>query len=257
MKKSFLVFGMSIIFLALLVAIAFSEKPEATQQTLDEGKRIYNQVCYVCHGTAGKGDGSAAFFLAPYRAPRPRNFTDGVYKFRTTPSGTLPTDEDLFRTVTNGIPGFMPSFMGLSESERWSVIFYIKKFSERFEEEEVEQPISIGERPYPTSSSIRKGREVYVELKCWQCHGKDAQGNGPSANELTDDWGMKITPQDLTKPFTFRGGDTPEDIFRTFMTGLDGTPMPSYADILEGREEDAWHLVNYILSLSRPQRATP
>ncbi len=250
-------------FVVCLTAVVFctnlglAEKPQSTEDALAAGKSIYDKVCYICHGSEGKGDGPSAFFMAAYLAPRPRDFTVGTYKFRTTPTGEMPSDEDLFRTVTNGVPGFMPSFQGLSESERWEVIFYIKSMSSAFAETPAVDPIVIDNRPAPTASSIQRGREVYKELKCWDCHGHNGLGDGPSTNNMFDDLKMKMFAQDLTKPFTFRGGDTPEDIYRTFMTGLNGTPMPSYAKSLEGREKDAWHMVNYILSLARPKRPTP
>ena len=34
---------------------------------------------------------------------RPRDFRTGLFKFRSTPSGSLPTDDDLLRTVTQGV----------------------------------------------------------------------------------------------------------------------------------------------------------
>ncbi|MFQ5627356.1 MAG: c-type cytochrome [bacterium] len=253
-----LIILLTICFIVILFAtnIGFAEKPKATENTIAAGKKIYDQVCFFCHGSTGKGDGPAAFPMAAYLAPRPRDFTNAVHKFRSTPTGTLPTDEDLFRTLTNGIPGFMPSFMGLTESERWQVIYYIKSFSSIFEEEQVPPPITFGEPIKATAASIERGREVYMELKCWDCHGVEGKGDGPSAGNMFDDWRMKMTTQDLRKPFTFRGGENAEDIYRTFMTGLNGSPMPSYATFLKGREEDAWHMVNYILSLSRPTRPT-
>ena len=30
-----------------------------------------------------------------------------------------------------------------------------------------------------------------------------------------------------------------------------GTPMPSYAEAFEGKEDDVWHMVHYIMSLWR------
>ena len=37
------------------------------------------------------------------------------------------------------------------------------------------------------------------------------------------------------------------DIYRDFMTGLDGSPMPSFADQL--KPEEAWDLVHYLRTL--------
>lgn len=210
--------------------------------------------CVRCHGAKGKGDGYSIGYLRSLKehAPRPRDFTVGVYKFRSTPSGDLPTDEDLFRTITKGIPGLMPSFAGLTPQERWQLVYYVKSFYPDFAEEERE-PIRIG-IPIPSSTtSIRRGEKVYQELKCWTCHGTGGMGDGKKAAKLKDDIGRKILPANLTMPNLFKNGSSKEDIYRTFMTGLNGTPMPTYEDSIEN-VEDAWHLVNYVLSLSGNNR---
>lgn len=228
----------------------YKDRPPVTAQTIAEGERIYDRACELCHGEKGKGEGPVAFFLSRERGPHPRNFTDGVFKFRSTPSGVLPTDEDLFRTVTNGIPGFMPSFVGLRPSDRWKVIYYVKTFYPDFKEAKPE-PLPLAGAPLPlTPPSVHRGYEVYQEFKCWECHGGGGKGDGEKASELEDDWGFPLPPADLTMPSSFKNGSRPEDILRSIMTGLDGGAMASYADSFAGREEDAWHLVNYILSLS-------
>ena len=224
-------------------------RPAATEENIQAGKRIYMRACMGCHGLKGMGEGPVAYFQARDLAPRPRDFTSGVYKFRVTATGEMPLDEDLFRTVTKGIPGFMPPFGSLTVRERWQVIYYIKSLAQEFWEGEPPQEIPVGTPIPSTSISIQRGEQVYKELKCWECHGFSGQGDGPAAGEQKDDWGFRILPADLTKPDSFKNGHRKEDIYRTFMTGLNGTPMPSYQDTFENLE-DAWHLVNFILSLS-------
>ncbi len=214
--------------------------------------------CVYCHGADGKGKGASAAASLRSRAgdmvPHPRDFTMGVYKFRSTPSGDLPTDDDLFRTITKGIPGLMPSFAELTEQERWQLVYYVKSFYPEFAEEERE-PIHIG-TPIPSSTaSIRRGEQVYQEFKCWECHGTGGMGNGKKAAKLKDDFGRKIRTANLTMPNSFKNGSSKEDIYRTIMTGLSGTPMASFSDSMEN-VDDAWHLVNYTLSLSRNNRGT-
>jgi len=252
MRKSFRIRVLVLILGGFSTATAFAITPKETEGNVPKGKAVYNRACIFCHGASGEGDGPAAFFIASYSAPRPRDFTTGTYKFRTTSSGELPTDQDLFRTVTNGIPGYMPPFLGLSEEERWNVIAYVKTFSTAFKLE-TPKVLSI-ENPNipPTLESIEKGRDLYFRYGCQECHGVSAHGDGPLAEVggLKDDLDLSITPRDLTQPMSFKNGSTPKDIFRSIMTGLDGTPMPSYAPQTEGNKEDLWHLVNYILSLS-------
>ena len=107
-------------------------RPQMTDASLAQGAAIYLRRCSFCHGLLGDGNGPAADFLDP----RPRDFTLGTFKFRTTQSGELPRDEDLFRTVSRGLSGTaMQAFdsdlikNGLSENERWAVIDYIKSFA--------------------------------------------------------------------------------------------------------------------------------
>src|SRR5215831_19046537 len=91
--------------------------------SLDAGKLVYHQHCSACHGVNGDGTGTASVWLFP----RPRNFSAGLFKIKSTPGTALPTDEDLFNTVTRGMPGSsMPSFTYLTEQERRDAVQYIK-----------------------------------------------------------------------------------------------------------------------------------
>jgi len=234
----------------LAVAHGATVKPASEQAAL--GKAVFEKSCKWCHGVKGKGDGPAAFFHQPYSGPRARDFTIANYRFRSTPSGYLPTDQDLFRTITKGIPGRMPSFAGLREIERWQVIAYIKAFNTD-PESETSSPIVMREIPVPASSdSTQRGRVLYFQLDCHSCHGEDARGWGPVAmgNELRDDQDLVTFPTNLTNRPGFKNGSSARDIVRTLLTGLDGSPMPSYASQFEEQPDDVWHLANYIRSLS-------
>src|SRR6266446_4755179 len=151
-------------FLGLGTALA-AERPGDPQR----GKIVYNRYCLSCHGVLGNGEGEFAEWISP----KPRDYRQGTFKWRSTPSGSLPTDADLEKT-------------------------------------------------------LKRGRSLYVKYKCAQCHGDQGQGDGPSAHELKDDWGNPIVPYNLTEGH-IKCGDTAADIYRVFITGLDGTPMPSFA----------------------------
>ncbi|MGH7312553.1 MAG: cbb3-type cytochrome c oxidase subunit II [Candidatus Rokuibacteriota bacterium] len=215
-----------------------------TEELEARGRDVYERRCVGCHGDKGDGNGPVATFLNP----RPRNFVLGAFKFRTTPSGSLPTDGDLFRTVTRGVRfTAMPTWHEISEKDRMAVLTFIKTFSERWKEEKPELPILIGEPPPATPELLARGKEWYVKAKCFQCHGDTGRGDGPSADELEDDLGFRIPPADFTKG-QFKGGADVRDVFRTMSTGLDGSPMPSFADALN--EEDRWAISYYVLSFS-------
>lgn len=223
-------------------------KLPATPEVIAAGKKVYERRCFFCHGVEGAGDGP----VADYLDPRPRDFTVGIYKFRTTKSGELPTDEDLFRTVTRGIPGTAMPEWGpyLTEGERWQVIRYVKTFFPEFTASQLDpykQAVMISKNTPQSSESVAKGQKIFKRAKCWECHGQEGRGNGKKIWELQDAWGFPIRPFDLTKGWRFKGGSTPQDIFFRFTTGLNGTPMPSFSDSLS--EEERWHLANYIASL--------
>ncbi len=227
--------------------IAKLEK-DAARATQARGERLYRYACATCHGAEGDGKGPSAEGLDP----SPRDFTLGVYKWRSTESGSLPLDGDIFRTISRGVPGTtMVAWKDLlSEKQRRELVEYVKSFSDRFEEEGVEED-EIVEVPDPvpaTSESIARGKEVYEANKCWECHGRGGRGDGPSAATLKDSWGNPIKPFDFTLG-RYRGGSKDRYIYRTFFTGLNGTPMPGYAETVP--EEDRWPLVHYVQSLER------
>jgi mono/diheme cytochrome c family protein len=192
---------------------------------VSRGELVYQKDCAACHGDLGNGAGPAA----PNLFPKPRDFTTGMYKFRSTPSGELPSDPDLMRILELGIPGTqMPPWKAiLTLQERMDVIAYIKTFSADFKDAPAAS-ISIPEAPAATPASIEAGRMVYMLMECWSCHGGKGKGDGKSGKTLEDDWGRKILPWDLTKD-RYKAGNDPASLYRTFTTGLNGTPMPAYA----------------------------
>ena len=218
------------------------------EENLALGKRIYQENCAACHGDKGDGKGPQADKLKT----KPRDFTTGIYKFRSTPSGSLPLDEDVFRTISHGVRGTsMLAQLQLSEQERWAVVHYLKAFSKRFKEEKPGQAIAMPPAPSANAKLVALGKSKYEEAGCAQCHGPDGKGDGPSAKDLKDDWRNPISPSDLTlKPF--KSGSSPEDLYRTISTGLNGTPMPSYAGAFSPKER--WALVSYILSIATHER---
>jgi DMSO reductase family type II enzyme heme b subunit len=234
--------------MVLATAALAQQRGGASAQDVEAGKLVYSAKCAQCHGDDGKGMGPAAEHVVP----KPRDFTRGIYKIRTTPSGTVPTDDDLFRSVTNGLPGTsMPGWSGLPERDRRQVVQYIKSFSEKFQEGAA-TPVTFPAEVPSSAESIARGKDLYRDAECWQCHGNDGRGDGPSLPDLKDDWDQPISPANLTQCWNFRGGSTRQDIFRAFMTGLSGTPMPSYADIFEPQQ--AWDLTNYVHALCRDRK---
>jgi cytochrome c oxidase cbb3-type subunit 2 len=180
--------------------------------------------------------------------PRPRDFTTGTFKCRSTPTGTLPLDTDLFATIQRGIfASSMPPWRALTAQERADLLAFIKDFSPRWAVEKPQAPLEIPPEPAGTPESTARGAKIYERMECWKCHGKDGSGNGPSATTLTDNKDRPIVPYDFSKGTRFKCGQTNEDLYRIFMTGLDGTPMPSFKDNLP--PDEAWDLVHYLRTL--------
>lgn len=220
----------------------------ATDVDMKLGERVYMQSCAACHGVGGDGKGPQAYRLKT----KPRDFTSGLYKFRSTPSGSLPLDKDIERTILQGVRGTsMLAQRHLSEREILSVTRYLKTLSHRFQDEKPGEPLKILSPPPLTSGLIAAGRSKFEEAGCAECHGPDGRGDGRSAKDLKDFWGNPISPSDLTlRPF--KSGQRPEDLYRTIAAGLDGTPMPSYENALSPEEQ--WALVGYIFSIATRER---
>ena len=219
----------------------------STPAEVEKGKALFASVCAQCHGDTGDGKG----LTAPFVLPLPRNFLAGAYKLRHTFAGELPTDQDLFDTIHRGMPGTsMPAWGGaLTEAEIWSLVAYINTFSPDFAKFPPEKQLVVGEPKKVDAAGLARGQETYKQLQCAKCHGEKGRGNGPSARELKDDLGNPIWPADLTRPWDFRGGSGAKEVYRTLVTGLNGTPMPSYAPSV--KSEDAWNLAAYVASLGR------
>ncbi len=229
------------------------EEDAAYEAQLEQGKDYYNVNCRLCHGSNGNGKGFVSSIRYAEKNGRvlityPRDFTVGVYRFRTTSTGCLPDIEDLKLTIKGGVTrSFMPPQDGISEEDLTAVTEYIMTFSDRFVEEdfcdviEAKKPDTVA-----TAHSIDKGKVVYNDMKCWECHGYEGLGDGPKSLDIVDDWGQKLLPFNFITG-SLKRGSSAENIYMTFTAGLDGTGMPSYEDSLN--EEARWDLVSYTLKL--------
>ena len=241
---------LAVLIASLCAALAGSVRVAAqdvgTEAQRESGKKLYLKFCSQCHGEKGDGEG----YATPHLFPRPRNFTTGKFKVRTTPNGALPTHQDLVNIIRRGMPyTSMPNWPALSEQEVSELAYFITTFSPDFSKpENVPQPVPLPSAPSASKESIEAGKKLYEETGCIKCHGTLGRGDGPSAPTLTDDWGYPIRPADLAQSWTFRGGSSREDIFRSMSTGLNGTPMPGFLDALT--PEQRWAITDFIDSLS-------
>jgi mono/diheme cytochrome c family protein len=216
------------------------------------GRYVFERNCQVCHGALGNGRGE----MASQMAPKPRSFRSGIFKYRSTPAGALPTDQDLQRTVRDGIANTsMPTFAGkLSAREIEAVVEYVKVFSTRWKDPaNYAPPLQLPEAPgwfadeRELAVRARKGAALFT-LACASCHGETGDGKGAAAAELRDAWEDPCPPADLRQP-VLRVGRRPEDIYRVLVTGIAGTPMPAFNEAVT--EEQRWELVAFLEGLKR------
>ena len=219
----------------------------------EEGQFVYERNCVICHGRTGKGDGD----LVQNWPIRPRNFTQAVFKYRSTPYGKLPSNADLERTIRQGVSGTpMPTFNTiLRDSEIKAVIEYIKTFSPDWRNpDNFAGPITIPEtpawymEPKDRAEHAAEGKKLFLAT-CLPCHGEKGDGNGPAAAGLKDNFGQPIHPADLRQPL--RSGAGPQDTWRTIAVGINGTPMVGFNGAIP--PDNLWNLVAYIDSIRLPQ----
>jgi mono/diheme cytochrome c family protein len=208
------------------------------------GKQLYYRYCWGCHGFRGDGNGENAQYLNIL----PRNFVAATFKCRSTPTGMLPTDQDLYNSLDRGLVNSnMPSWITLTNQNRADLVAFIKTFSPRWKNEKPGDQVQVPEESPVTVQGIQHGKELFTKLECWKCHGPEGRGDGPSASTLTDSNDQPIRPYNFSAGSRFKCGTTNHDLYKIFMTGLDGTPMPSFADVI--KPNDAWDLVHYLRTL--------
>ncbi|MCK6457083.1 MAG: cytochrome c [Phycisphaerae bacterium] len=225
------------------------------QSLVDEGRATYERYCVGCHGTAGDGAGDARRFLHP----PPRDFVAANFKFSSTRSGQLPTDDDLRRMIRNGLRGSaMPGFGLLPDRTIDALIAYIKTFSPRWKEQEGEPtPIPFVEDPYrlepDKTAAIQRGEVVYHGYaNCWACHPAYVpqprlneylvQFGNPPRDEFRPDLyqavgkeneeGEIVYPPDFRRDYV-RAGVRVEDLYRSIAAGISGSAMPTWVDSID------------------------
>jgi DMSO reductase family type II enzyme heme b subunit len=236
-----------ILFIFESVAHPVVPNPPA-EPSVERGKLVYMGKCVFCHAEDGSGKGVSAFFSSP----RPRNFIKGQYKFRTTPFGKIPTDDDLYEMLVRGMPGTtMPSWKHFPEVDLKSLVLYLKTLSKKFakfkKKGKTHKLTSVEPPPPFNEPSLERG-EKFFNTTCSGCHGLKGRSDGESTKRNVDIESDAIRPRNLTKPWTFRRGNTLKDLFLTIRTGLSTTAMPRHSKRIY-KDRDIWDIVHYVSTL--------
>lgn len=251
---------------------------------LKRGYALYSRYCTQCHGINGDGNGPAAAYLNP----KPRNYTQGIFKFTSTPYGMKPRRADIVRTIRKGITGTsMPSFDRFSDEDIEAVVDYVMVLTLRGQlekqlaqiayddgelpddelmQEVVEEllatwkssseQIVMPASPMPpmTDETVALGHQLFLQQACNKCHGQFGRGGSMEKVDVgMDAWGNPAAAADLSSGM-FHGGGRPIDIYRRISSGINGTPMPAFEKVFQENPDAIWHLVHFIRATGERRR---
>lgn len=222
--------------MVLFASATVADDNIATPNLYRLGQSLYQENCSICHGSTGEGDGA----IANHFQPRPRNFVNGAFRFSSTPQGQPPARVDLLRIIEMGIETpagpTMPSFGYLKHGERLALAEVIRTFAAI---DEYGTPLQV---PQPKNADIERGRILYSENGCIDCHGASGEGDGVLAESLSEENGAPMRPANL-RIGKFKAGSQPARVWKTIQLGIAGTPMPSFGHL---SAEDTWALVAFV-----------
>ncbi len=239
--------------------------PDDSDPVLARGGELFAKYCTICHGDNGDGRGKFAYLMNP----RPRDFMQGDFKLATT-QNQIPTDDDLVRTISRGMPGSaMPPWDHLPLSDLQSLAAYVRQFHVEGASDKLrawvdegsmtaaELPEALAERtqageqlvvpPESVFDEIHwfRGRRLYLE-NCANCHGADGE---PVADAVKfDEQGYPVPPRSFVSGI-FKGGSDGHQLYSRIWKGMKGTPMPASEGIYSG--DETWDLIHYVQSLAR------
>lgn len=174
------------------------------------GSDSFEFYCASCHGKTGKGDGPTA----PALKTRP---TDLASLTRRN-GGAFPKDRVLAAVTGRGRP---IAAHGSTDMPVWGQIFRWLDPSEPRVKQRIEDIVAYIEvLQGPSTIPGDLGARLF-RTHCATCHGTDARGNGPMAEQV------RRVPPDLTDYTARNGGVFPsERLYRI----VDGRNVPSHGD---------------------------
>ncbi len=88
-------------------------------KAIEAGQKIYAQLCAICHGNTGKGDGVAGMALNP----RPANLTSDKVQSQS--------DGAIYWKITTGRPPMASYQASLTDEQRWQLVNYIRSLGKK------------------------------------------------------------------------------------------------------------------------------
>ncbi len=235
------------------------------------GPELYAAKCAICHGISGAGDGRAAQHLFP----PPRNFRRERFHLVSSANGAA-SIEDVENVIRQGMPGSsMPAYDTLSKKQitllaretlrlhedglRDQFVAMMADMGEEVDLDESDDFVHSRSTPQdivsvppigpPDGDAIARGKHIYQQQACAQCHG--TTGRGAVDALLCDDVGRPARSRDLAEE-AFKGGHEPAALFRRLSIGMPGTPHPACSNLPIDQLVD---LVQFCRSLAKaPQR---
>jgi cytochrome c oxidase cbb3-type subunit III len=142
----------------LTVPVKGQEKPTFNPvaknlAAIKEGASLFRANCSPCHGLNARGGGRGPDLTS-------NRWTHGS------------SDEDIFRTITEGVPGTEMPANGFEDSETWAMIAYLR---------------SLAPPRNPTEPGDRvKGKKIFSESGCSACHMVKGHGGllGPDLSRV-------------------------------------------------------------------------
>lgn len=180
---------------------------------LSRGLTLYAEGCVACHNANGEGTAIApALNSAELRARM--------------------ADEDLARTITDGVPGtLMAGWGGTLDAAQVADLTQIIRRWEEIQAAGIELPaVEIATIP-PTPEMIAAGQQLF-SVACTGCHGRSAQGT-------------RMAPALYNQTFLSQTPD--QAIYQIIANGVPGTAMPAWGGRLTDSDINA--LVAYLRSL--------
>jgi putative heme-binding domain-containing protein len=133
---------------------SITDKPYSTPEDRKAGMRSYRSACAFCHGLEGGGGSNGP------------SLTTGRFKHGGS-------DEDLFRSITKGVPDTPMVAHPLDGKEVWQLIAFIRS-------------INMAKGAAESKGDPLKGEQIFAANGCARCHTAGAMGGfvGPDLNGI-------------------------------------------------------------------------